>query len=291
MTDALVLAVTGQNDLAAAWKTLVKPDDRVGIKICATGGRFFSSHKSIIDALASGLAQAGVPPQNILVWDRADLANAGFSETSSRYTVATVAPIIGYDVKSGVTAPIEGQLIWGDALFINRHNRNDALLNVASEREQFSSESHWSKPLCAVTKIINVPVLSSSEHCGVAGCFYNATIPNIDNWRRFLTEPLYLVDLFHDEHVAPKIVLNILDGITAQFAGGPDWQPNYAWHHGVIYASKDPVALDAIALRQIETKRAEVKLPSLVKHASFLEAAESMGLGKTDAECVEVKTK
>src|SRR5438067_144179 len=88
------------------------------------------------------------------------------------------------------------------------------VIAVTAEREQFSNESHWSKTLGEVTKIINVPVLRSSEQCGVAGCLYNATIPNLDNWRRFLhaSDP-YLCELYRDEHLAPKVVLNILDGL------------------------------------------------------------------------------
>ena len=38
MVDRLVLAVTGQSDLAAAWNSLVSPNDKVGIKISAAGG-------------------------------------------------------------------------------------------------------------------------------------------------------------------------------------------------------------------------------------------------------------
>ena len=38
-----------------------------------------------------------------------------------------------------------------------------------------------------------------------------------------------------------------MDGLVAQYAGGPQSQPNYAIHHATLYASKDPVALDAVA--------------------------------------------
>ena len=37
MVDDLVMAVTGQQTVSAAWESLVKPSDIVGIKVCANG--------------------------------------------------------------------------------------------------------------------------------------------------------------------------------------------------------------------------------------------------------------
>src|SRR5438128_10148915 len=44
MVDRLVLAVTGQPDVAKAWSSLVAPNDKIGIKISAAGGELFNTH-------------------------------------------------------------------------------------------------------------------------------------------------------------------------------------------------------------------------------------------------------
>src|SRR5204862_1490166 len=44
MVDRLVIAVTGQPDVAKAWSSLVTPQDKVGIKISAAGGELFTTH-------------------------------------------------------------------------------------------------------------------------------------------------------------------------------------------------------------------------------------------------------
>ena len=92
-------------------------------------------------------------------------------------------------------------------------------------------------------------------------CIYNMTVPNVDNWRRFVNEPQcgdpFLCELYSDPHVGPKVVLNIMDGLIAQFGGGPDWQPDYSWIHATLYVGKDPVAIDSTALRLIEERRKE----------------------------------
>src|SRR5215472_15390565 len=70
MVNRLVLAVTGQSDVAKAWTSLVSPNDRVGIKICAAGGELFTTHHAIVNAIVDGLAAAGHPRSSIIVWDR-----------------------------------------------------------------------------------------------------------------------------------------------------------------------------------------------------------------------------
>ena len=266
MVDALVLATTEKSNLRDAWLSLVQPADRVGIKVSNSGAAFFSSHRSIVSALVDGLALSGVPRQNILVWDRVSSGS-------------------GYDEKAVVSSAIMGKLIWGDLLFVRRQHRSGE-----REEDQISDESHWSKALCSVTKIINVPVLGAVESCGVGGCFYNAIIPNLDNWRRFAQSPdPAFCELYRDPHLGPKVVLNVVDGLIAQFAGGPEFQPNYAWNYATIYAGRDPVALDATALREIESWRSQAQLPSLAKRATFLETAAGMGLGNSAAERIDCR--
>ena len=53
-----------------------------------------------------------------------------------------------------------------------------------------------------------------------------------------------------------------MDGLLAQYAGGPESQPNYAFPFATLYASKDPVAIDAIALRQLEEWRKKRQAPA-----------------------------
>src|SRR4029434_4526371 len=85
--------------------------------------------------------------------------------------------------------------------------------------------------------------------------------------------------VYADERIAPKVVLHIMDGLLAQYAGGPRGHPNYVLEHATVYASKDPVALDATALRQLEGWRKHAKLPPIGRRADWLRVAEEDGLG------------
>src|SRR4030095_1743847 len=48
MVNRLVLAVTGQSDVAKAWGSVISPSDRVAIKISAAGGELFTTHHDIV---------------------------------------------------------------------------------------------------------------------------------------------------------------------------------------------------------------------------------------------------
>jgi uncharacterized protein (DUF362 family) len=136
-------------------------------------------------------------------------------------------------------------------------------------------------------------VMSSSEMNGIAGCLYNVTIPNIDNWRRFAQGSPFgtasLAEIYNDPLIGEKVVFNLMDGLVAQYAGGPQSQPNYAVHHATLYASKDPVALDAVALKHLEQWRVRASLPAIGHTADYVRFAAALGLGNAAANRIEIK--
>lgn len=327
MVDRLVLAVTGKDTVAAAWRSLVDPKDVVGIKISATGGDLGSTHRAVVDAIVDGLRDAGVPAGNIIVWDRdADgLRTAGYLDYKGRSTlpcqVMSIEPRYGYDPKENYSAPQLGKLIWGDLDFkgnpvnadLNLHPEDfdtDPLAKrpaatatpeprsknaLALAEQNLSNLSHYSTILSRrVTKIVNVPIFGDNYFCGLAGALYNATIPNVDNWRRLVTPPQYGVtaipELYSDPRLGGKIVLNVTDGLVAQIAGGPYFSPLYARNYGTLYASRDAVAVDAVVLRLLEGWRVQAKLPALGEIANHVKTAGDIGLGNSDPAKIDLRS-
>src|SRR5437899_274886 len=290
MVDRLVLAATGQSEVAKAWASLVSPNDRIGIKISAAGGELFTTHHDVVNAIVDGLVAAGHPRNTIIVWDRSlgGIKDAGYRAGIDGYQLQAITPHDGYDAKAVLTAPLMGQLIWGDLDYLGNARK------MLSDIENTSNVSHFSKILSSeVTKIINVPVMSISETNGIAGCIYNVTIPNIDNWRRFAQGPRFgaesLAEIYANPLIAKKVVFNLMDGLVAQYAGGPQSQPNYATHHATLYASRDPVALDAIALKRLEEWRARASLPAIGRLAAYVGFASQLGLGNSALNRIEVR--
>jgi hypothetical protein len=287
MVDGLVLAATGERDIRRAWRRLVSPQDRVGIKVNAAAGATFSTRAGVVRAIVAGLRESGMPAKNIIVWDRdsLELRDAGFDPKMLGCAVRGIDPPRGWDRSATFIAPTLGRLIWGDALFLEK--TLPALGRPSSDADQLSSNSHFPTLLTrGLTRVINVATLTDNAGCGVGGVFYNLCVRSVDNWRRFVATDLSaadsIPDIYMSEHVQPKIALHILDGLIAQYAGGPSAQPNYAFQHATLYASRDPVALDATAGRRIDAWRREAKLPPIARRLEWLKTAESMGIGEAD---------
>ena len=290
MVDRLVMAVTGQGDIAKAWASLVGPKDKIGIKISAEGGELFTTHRDVVKAIVDGLAAAGHSRDNIIVWDRTigGAKEAGYKTNAPDYQLKAIAPRDGYDSKAIFSAPLIGQLIWGDLEF-----QKESALGVSGDQNT-SNISHFAKIVSTeVTKIINVPVMSDSGTNGIAGCLYNVTIPNLDNWRRFTQTTGFgaesVAEIYNDPIISKKVVLNVMDGLIAVYAGGPQSQPNYSVHHATLYASKDPVAIDAIALKKLEQWRAHANFPSTTRLAQYVKYASDIGLGNSQTDRIQIK--
>jgi uncharacterized protein (DUF362 family) len=303
MVDDLVMAATGEQTVASAWGSLVKPSDVVGIKVCTNGAPLFSSHPAVVNAIVAGLADAGVPRQNIVVWDREEhlLKVAGYQARSAGYRLMWSEG--NYDPKAVITSPISGKLIYGDLLFMAktpdtlggaaRVEDDEKTKRRPRNQENLSDESHLSTVLTrVVTKVINVPVLSDNIYCGLSGALYNMTIQNLDNWRRLIQDPISgdpsIPEAYADPRVGDKVVFQIMDGLIAVYAGAPMGDANYAVHYGTLFASKDPVAMDAVALQRIDEWRARAQMWPASKIAKYIQTAFSYGLGNADLSKIEV---
>ena len=284
MIDQLVMHLTGKPTVAEAWGSLVNRKDRVGIKVAAAGGPVSGTNPEVVDAIVAGLAEAGIPPSQIIVWDRnlQDLIAAGYRKDGTRYQLRWVDPVKGYDRKAQVSAPVLGKLIWGDSAFGSKAGAR--FVDVLGTGDQLSSASYYSNILSKeVTKIINVPSLTDSFLTGVNGALANMVLPNLDNWRRFTKPPSYgdpyLAEIYADAMISGKVVLTILDGLVLQYAGGPFANPGFLLDNFTLYASRDPVALDAMSVRLLDEARSPSKLPALGPMTSWLDSAHSAGLG------------
>jgi len=285
MVDSLVCAVALRETPAEAWKTLVTPQDVVGIKVAAAGKSVSGTNPEVVDAIAKGLIAAGVPAKNIIVWDRnlEDLLAAGYRQDGKLYQLQWIDPRNGYDPEAQVSAPVLGKLIWGDSQFGKKEGGR--LVDRLSGGDQLSSRSFYAKVLSqTVTKIINVPSLSDSFMTGINGGIINMTISNIDNWRRFAKSSSggdsYLAEVYADPMIRDKVVLTIMDGLILQYAGGPFPNPNFTTEYFSLFASKDVVAIDATAIRLIDELRAANKLPSVKDQSAWLQSATELALGQ-----------
>lgn len=253
--DRLACAVTGQATPRQAWLALVATAEGT---VVVQGPRVPLHISGGLDAAAAIVSRCQAAcgrSRRVQLWRgvraRADL-----------------------DPEAALELPMVGKLIWGDLLF-------------SPKGDEVSSRSHWARAISGGHgPLINVAPLRADESCGVAGTIYNVTVPNLDNWRRLIGPPGHgdpaLCDAFTAPQLAGRMPIHFLDGITAQFAGGPEPSPNYQVEHGYLYASRDPVALDTLAFGLVEQWRKAAQLPSLAPRTTYLPTAATLGLGRTE---------
>ncbi len=285
MLDKVICAVTHQPDVKKAWKSLVKvgkDGDRIGIKVATEPGVLGGTHPQLIEALIAELVEAGVERDHIFIGDRRrqDLERAGFLKYSG-FQLRWMEYGNGYDPQKVFIHPLIGQLVYGDFAF---KEQPSSFQESLVRSEQFSNESHYASFVAQqVDKIINVPSLCDSCYAGVNGALVNMSLGVIDNWRRFVRPPYfgspYVSDIYQTEWVRPKIVMNIMDGVMIQYAGGPQANPSHVTPYGMLLASRDPVALDTTALTLINQQRQLVNLPKIEGLADHIQSAALAGLG------------
>jgi uncharacterized protein (DUF362 family) len=242
MLDDAVKKLAGTKSASAAWKEYFQSDDIVGIKVNTLSGRWMSSHPELVAAIVDGLRSAGVKEKNIIIWDKDDreLAEAGFRiNKKSLYEARCFGTnAVGYE--SDLT-------IYG------------------------SIGSRLSKIVHRCTAFVNVPVLKHHSMAGVTLSLKNwfGSINNPNKYHFDVNNDNYIPDLnsmlFSASGLGKRQPLIVCDGIMSQYDRGPGYRPNKTWNYSGLIVSTDPVALDRIGTRIIESKRREVGLRSLTE--------------------------
>jgi len=285
MVAAGIVTLTGEKNEAAAWRHFASGNDVVGIKINTEPGPLQSTRRAVVEAIAQGLRAAGVAATNIYVFDRDPnrMRAAGYLRTGTTNKMQEVSIIdgTGWEPIAYFQDNLAGKLIWGDLLF------------GKDSEQDLSKRSHLPKLVTeTITRLINVPVLQNHDVCGLAGCLYNLSLGMVDNTRRFETvgqhgDPM-IAEICNMPPLREKLVLNVVDGLIAGYAGGLGFKPRYSWHYGGLYFSVDPVAIDSLCTDVLEAKCREAKVPPIRPLATHIATATRLGLGQSDPARIDL---
>ncbi|UWZ83612.1 DUF362 domain-containing protein [Occallatibacter riparius] len=235
MLDRTMQALFRTERAAEAWTRMVRPGQRVALKVNSLGGRGISTNPLLVEAICERLQEAGVRATAIVVWDRdtRELERAGFRIAVGGNQVQCFGTDrVGYE---------DGLSSWG---------------NVGSRVSKILTER------CDV--LINLPVLKDHDGAGVTIALKNlyGAIHNPNKYHPDGCNP-YIADLNMLPEIHSRMRLTICDATTACFQGGPAYKPQYCWQENALIASQDPVALDTTGWQIIERKRAEHGLKTL----------------------------
>ncbi len=235
LLDRAMQALFDRDHATEAWSRVVRPGDKVGVKVNALGGRGLSSNLQLVEAICERLQQAGTKAGDIVVWDRdsAEMERAGFR------------------IAMG-----------GNGVQCFGTDRVDYEQDLVAYGSVGSRLSRILTQRCNV--LINVPVLKDHDGAGVTIAMKNmyGVIHNPNKYHPNGCNP-YIADLNMLPEVRSRMRLTICDATTAQYEGGPAYKPEYSWKRNALLVSQDPVALDYTGWQIIERKRAERGLRTL----------------------------
>jgi hypothetical protein len=278
--------LTGRAKAAEAWRSLVSTQDVVGIKVCSEPGEISGTRPAVVAAVAHGLLDAGVPPDHIIIWDKHadDLRASGFSRLAAQLGVRTAgAADAGYDPTNFYnpdTATI-GNLVWGDWEFGKK--------GEGVGRKSFISELVSRQ----ITKIISVAPLLNDNVIGVSGHLYSLAMASVDNTFRFEGDPGRLAkavpEIYFLLALDDRVVLNITDALIGQYEGGERGLLHYSSVPDQLWFSRDPVALDTLAVRELDRERRAAKAPEFTPHLEIYANAVLLQLGVSDPAKIQVE--
>jgi len=310
--NSALLNLTSESSVPEAWATLVDPGDKVAIKISTQGGAVAGTHPALVNEIVQGLQKAGISQNDIVVWDKDPfhMISAGYVPMApdQQWKCDSVIDGSGWDKEKFYFHEVVGQLIWSDQDFVGAREitskvemmndfTTEAEKKLAQTREQdvktqISNRSYFANIVTKADKIINLAPMSDHRKIGIYGAFSSLALDSIDNHRRFLkpdrTSAQALAEIYNDGQFKEKAVLHVVSGIIAQYAGGPEFNPNFAASPGLLMISQDPVALDAISRERLEDWRRINKVSPIGENALHLKAAEAWGFGTAQSSKMQI---
>lgn len=287
MVERGLLAHTGKPSLAEAWRSVVKTNDVVGLKVLSAPGRTSGTRPAVVAAVVEGLLAAGLAPKNIVIWDRqlVDLRIAGYFELAERYGVrVSSAASAGWDDKAYYENSLLGNLVWGDSEF-------------GKKGDGIGRKSYVAKLVARdLTRHISIAPMLNHNLAGVSGHFVSLALGSVDNTLRFESTSRALAEAVPEIFALPaiydRLALCITDALICQYQGEHLTRLHYAAPLSQLRFSKDPVALDALSVAELEAQRQKAGLP-LTKFTSDLykNAGVLLELGVSDPRQIRVEMK
>ena len=281
-----LFTLTRTTNVTDAWRSLVHTNDSVGIKIFSQPGPLSGTRPAVVAAIVHGLLAAGLPPDKIIIWDKHtdDLRAAGFFKLGRQLGVRVAGAVeAGYEETNYYLpdSPIVGSLVWGDSEF-------------GKKSDGIGKKSYVSKLVSReMTKIISVAPLLNENDAGLCGHFFSLCLGSLDNTRRFEGDADRLATALPEIYALPsvgdRVVLNVTDALLGQYQGGPASYLQYATVLDQIWLSRDPVALDTLALKELARQRQLFSVPPPKLNYQLYTNAVLLQLGLNDPARIQIE--
>jgi hypothetical protein len=301
MFERGIRTLTGK-DMKTSFNMFFTPADVVGIKVNPVGPPLINTRPELADAVIKWLVDNKVPKANIIIWDRFDymLKDAGF--TPERFPGIKLEGLQTMDETGNTWKDANGNHVSlnnfdKDVYYFAKGIVGKNVKNYPNDefylnQHVYNGEySYFGKLVTQrLTKIVNLAAFKNTGH-GVSMATKNLGYGAVCNTGR-LHAPLFFsvcTEVLAAPPIREKLVLNVTDGLRAQYDGGPDKNAQFVYDNHSLYFGTDPFALDMICHRQLLAKRKEmgVAINENPRFTDYLYYAERLGLGVATPEKIQ----
>ncbi|HTA94654.1 MAG TPA: hypothetical protein VK769_00875 [Verrucomicrobiae bacterium] len=286
MVNLAVTNFTGKATAADAWRSLVSTHDVVGIKVFSAAGELSGTRPIVVAAVIHGLLDAGLPATNIIIWDKHadDLRAAGFFKLAAQLGVRAAGAVeTGYDPTNFYLpdSAVIGNLLYGD-------------LEFGKKGEGVGRKSFVSLLVSRqITKIISIAPLLNENEIGACGQLYSLALGGVDNTFRFESDADRLAVAVPEIYALPalgdRVALDITDALIGQYEGSSRGLLQYSFVLDQLWFSRDPVALDTLAIKELEHERRALDAPEFKPNLELYANAALLQLGVNDTNKIQIE--
>ncbi len=235
-------ALTRKQTSRDAWRSILMPDDVIGLKFNQSGQAVISTTPTLVDVLISSLVQAGF---------------------SAKQIVCVEAPE-GTAKKHGTTLPNRGY--------------STKVTDFASGEDQFASVLDQ---ITALIDVPFLKVHNIAGMTGALKNLSHGLIKHPGRYHANGCSP-YIADIVSATPIRSKLRLCIVDALRVAYVGSPEPTASTLHDSGSLLLSFDPVAADTTGFAVLNDIRRTHKIEPIAKFAAeipFLAAAHERGVG------------
>lgn len=265
---------------------------RAGLKIYTASGAGLATPRNLVRAVLTALEKRGFQRQDLFILSHSqqNLRESRYLSRLSREEIFEGVPVFAHTA-GNIYDPdwyYESNLPSRDRL---TRLQADSLMQFEVDPEE--RRSYLAAPLLHdVDFWINLPVAMDNEALGVSAALANATLWNISNQSRFFDSPANAPVAAAEIAAIPELrrtwAFSLISLERYQFMGGPRFNANYTHREPRLWLSANPVAIDYLMWRRIESARTAFRLPTAEDVPPLLGYARALGLGEFQPEALNL---
>lgn len=261
MLDASITRLTGLADAHTAWQALFRPEERIALKVNAFTNSVIWTHVPLVEAVTLSLVDAGIPAQNIVVFDytTAELKTAGFAINETGAGVQCYGTERDYAEATALNNGSSVQLS-------NILKRADAVINM---------------PVLKSHMIAGLTFALKNHYGSVA---YPAGLHGVDT-------ALPALNALPDIQDKTRLVIgDILEACLSHTMSYPYWRSDYSGDS--ILMSYDPLAHDRVGMeifKQLKAEKGQDTTSQQAMSDGWFANCKKLGLGANDIRNINLE--